>query len=259
MKKLVLIIMGLSTLVGCEEVFKGQLSLEKDIQFSTPLSRQEMRLDKRCKRRRYRSSECRRLKKKIENSNKLIAAGDHRAKLIPGKSKVKMKILNHKGKTVQEFAIKVPKKVKLPRKNGSIKLDAADTGFPYDIKGELGTVVTDSDTQYGSDSCTWEEPHRVCKRVLEPIPGCVPGENGGKADRPGRGKKKRKNCMRRVRKCHTEYITYHGYQNVEFFHRHTQKDIVFSMIKPESREMIGEFDGTYNNREKIYTYRGICR
>lgn len=257
MKKLVLILCSLSFLVGCEEVFKGTLSLEKDIEFKTSLSKRDQKLLKRCERRRFRTPDCRRLKKIIEDGNKQIAAGQHKAKLVPTKSKVRMKILNRKGKTVQEFAIKIPKKADLPRRNGSIQLDSSDTGFPYDIKGQLATEVTDSDTQYGSDSCTWQEPHRVCERVLEPIPGCTPGK--GKADRPRKGKGPRGDCMRRVRKCKTEYITYHGYQDVEYFHRHTRKDIVFSMIKPESRELIGEFDGTYKDREKIYTHRGICR
>ncbi|MFK8138510.1 MAG: hypothetical protein AB8E15_09140 [Bdellovibrionales bacterium] len=245
------VLMGLVfTLSACEEKFNGQLDLGKSIQFVGKLDRDTQRQLDRCERRNSRSSKCKRLYKKKEGASSILTAGQYRAQLIPGKSKVKMKVKNEKGKTIQEFNVKVPKHARLPRENGSFNLLSADTSFPYDIKGNLVTEITRTDTVYSNESCTWTEPETVCRRVLEAIPNCDPALVK---------KKKRKNpCMRRVRKCETEYITYHGYQDVEFHHKHTDKDIVFSMIKPSTREGIGEFQGHYHDAEKIYTYKQTC-
>lgn len=252
MKKLGALLLSMYLLTGCEEVFRGQLELSQDIVIQKELNRQEQREYNRCERRNFRGYTCKRLLKKLEKYKQVAEAGTHAAKIIPGKKKIKVKLLNEKGKTKAEFSVKVPKNTDLPRNNGSIDLPNSKTGFPYDVKGNLNTEVSDGETQYLSESCSWQEPRTVCRIVREPIPNCRVNDDNGR-------RRGRRDCMRRVRRCHTEYVTYYGYQNVEFFYRHTLKNLVFTMIKPESRNTMGEFEGQYQNNEKIYTYRGQCR
>ena len=258
MKHLMLLLLASSFLIGCEEVYKGQLSLNQSIEFMEPLNRRDQRELDRCEKRNSRSHKCRRLRKKAEESRKIVNSGDYGAKLIPGKSKVKLKILDNRGKTETEFSVKVPKSVKLPRTNGSFELLSSETAFVFDIKGNLNTEITYSESRRDVESCTWTERVRVCKRVRERIPGCTEVTENTNADRPRNRRPPKRNCTRVVRKCDYEYQTYHGYQRVEFHYKYTDKFITFSMLQPESRELAGEFNGKYHDSDKVYTYREVC-
>ncbi|MEC9281318.1 MAG: hypothetical protein VX642_01300 [Bdellovibrionota bacterium] len=290
MKALLMAALGVLVLSGCDNVFKGVLGLNKTLQIVEPLKRDDQRQLERCEKRNSNSSRCRRLYKMRDRNTKTIEPGQYSAKLTASKSKMKLKI--DKDFTLE---VKVPSDIDLPRNNGSINLPASETGFYYDINGNLETQISNSEEQNAVENCSWTEPRTRCEWVYETYP-CADvdfavdesfdisgelskdpkkgrGDDRGRGRRPGNGKdpgkvrdprprprpRPPKTCRRRVQRCHTEYVTFYGYKDVSYYHKYTDRFIDFVMTKPSNDEEIGAFAGENHETEKIYTYQSSCR
>lgn len=276
--QLLWICVGLLTLTGCNEVYKGQVQLLRPIAFVNGLTDRELSQLQNCDEKNKTGRSCTRLREKYEKNRKVLEAITYGAKVIPGKNNIKMEILNEKGRVEQEFSIDIPKKAKLPKYEGEFLINSQDSGFTYDIAGELNTTITYSDRIRGSESCTWSETYEVCDVVWVDIPGCVARDerhdsrrdhNRGRNDRTrddrGRNDRGRNHrprnpyeCQRRERICRLETRVHYGRQEVEYYFKYTQKDLAFDMISTLDQGTVGEYTGQYNDRDKIYTYKGVC-
>lgn len=284
MKALLMAALGVLVLSGCDNVFEGVLGLNKTLKIVEPLDRYDQRQLERCEKRNSKSSRCRRLYKMRDRNTKIVEPGQYSAKLTASKSKMKLKI----SKNIS-LEVKIPKDIDLPKNNGSINLPASETGFYYDIIGNLETQISNSEEQNAVENCSWTEPRTRCEWVYESYP-CSSVDlavndsfeldaelskdpKKGRGRRPGNGRdpgkvrdprprprpRPPKTCHRRVQRCHTEYVTFYGYQNVSFYHKYTDRFIDFVMTKPANEEEIGAFAGENHETEKIYTYQSSCR
>lgn len=232
MKKIVLLIAGLALLSGCNETYNGQLELNRSLSFVNNLSKSELSRLSKCKAENSTSRRCKKLMKKKADNTTVVIKGAHKTKVKATNKQITFKILDDNNKTVQSFDVKMNKQAKEKAKKGIIDIKAKDSGFIYNILGELDVDITYSDTYQTYESCTYTESYKECSYEYD-----VEGNE-------------RKTC---------ETITevYHGEQDVEYRYVYTKKDLDFDVIKTNG-EVIGEYAGQYNDTDKDYLYKGTC-
>ncbi len=232
MKKIVLLIAGLALLSGCNETYKGQLNLNKSLSFVNNLSKSELSRLAKCKAENSTSRRCKKLIKKKADNTTVVLKGAHNTKVNATSKKITFKILDDKNKTVQSFDVKMNKQAKEKAKKGVIDIKAKDSGFIYDILGELDVDITYSDTHEGYENCTYTEKYEDCYYERD-----VEGN--------------------RRKVCETVTETYHGERQVEYRYVYTEKDLDFDVIKTNG-EVIGEYSGKYHDTDKDYLHIGTC-
>lgn len=232
--------LGLS---ACDIQFSGTLTMEKPITFLNGLDKRELRALDKCKEKEAAGEKetrrCKKLKEKQEKYKKVIEVGSYHARVVPGRRNIKIKLYDpeKRSKVLQEFELKVPRKVELPKTSGEISLSAAQVGVNMDVKGTIDTQYSTSDTTRTTETCTYEVPVQEC--------GWVDRE-----DEEGN--------THSVYDCWTEYETHYGTHEVEYYYSYTDKDLNLQLFRGNTNVLLSTYHGTWHNSDKIYTYQGEC-
>ena len=168
----------------------------------------------------------------IRLGSKEYRAGSYTANVALGKTtfskryKLTMKVETAEGENSHTF--KAPKGTTIPE-NGSVNFTASELKQPYGLNGVVSTVYTDDNQRRrGYESCTYSVPYTVC----------YPNGRYGQT-------------------CHTEYRQVMGNRQVEYFMRTKDQDLSFNLV--DGQRAVANFDGSYNNTYRVYTYQGTCR
>jgi hypothetical protein len=177
-----------------------------------------------------------------KKKTKSIPAGSYRATLgFSSKSKVKLS-LKRIGQKDIDVKIKLPSNAQFPSFQGEIKIPASQSGQKYDLNGKIATNVTRSGQSNTYESCSYTDYvnrcEKVCKEITKP--------NG-----------------RVVVRCHKECrevaVTISGSRDVTYHMLYTAKKIKLGVFNPGSRDRLGDFQGNFNDSDKVYDYYGSCR
>ncbi|MBC7537599.1 MAG: hypothetical protein H7281_02165 [Bacteriovorax sp.] len=115
--------------------------------------------------------------------------------------------------------------------NGSFSISSKVSGQPVDLTGDVSTVVTNSETREGTQSCTYQIPEQVCYPT---------GPYGGMS-------------------CSMQYRTVNGLQWIRYYDRQTNKNVNLS-VKPSSATVeSADFHGNINYADRVVTSESGCR
>jgi len=193
MKKLLVILSALSFMVSCEQI-DGNLQVLENISL------------------------------KARKGFKSISAGEYKAEIkLKSKRKLRLEVNGNK------FTFKIPRKVKIPTNNGTIKLTSSQVKQPYGINGSVQTEVERTATRYDWEQCSYQVPHTVCTV-------------------DGRGRQQ----------CHTQYNTFYGRRDVRYHTRIEDKTLEIDLIT-EGGKVMASFTGEETYRHRINEYTGVCR
>ncbi|MCM2282851.1 MAG: hypothetical protein NDI61_13510 [Bdellovibrionaceae bacterium] len=131
--------------------------------------------------------------------------------------------VNGKSETIR---VQIPKD-RVPKENGVFTVSAAESGQPFDLRGELETTYERSHLYRGWDSCTRTVPQQVCGY-----------------DRDGRYY------------CRVEYVTVWGQQQVEYYLLTTSRALAIELTKAQTS--LADIEGHNSSTHKVYTYQGYC-
>jgi hypothetical protein len=173
---------------------------------------------------------------------KTIPAGSYRATLgFSSKTKVKLS-LKRSGKKDIDVKIQLPENAQFPTYQGDISIPASQTGQLYDLKGKIATNITRSGETSTYESCSYTDRVRRCEKVCRN----VTKPNGEVVRR----------CKR---ECRMVTVTLRGSRDVTYHMVYTAKKIKLGAFNPGSRTRLGDFQGNFNDSDKVYDYYGSCR
>lgn len=177
-----------------------------------------------------------------KKKTKKIPAGSYRATLgFSSSSKVKLS-LKRSGQKDIDVKIKLPDNAQFPSFEGDIIIPASQSGQIYDLNGKIATDVTRSGQTSTYESCTYTEYVRRCERICKE----VTKPNG-----------------QVVKKCHKECkkvpVSISGSRDVTYHMLYTAKRIKLGVFTPGTRTRLGDFQGNFNDSDKVYDYYGTCR
>jgi hypothetical protein len=156
----------------------------------------------------------------------LIKVGTYTADLSPnGSTKIALRINNDND---ERFNFAIPEGSKIPD-NGTVSFTAAQVNQAADVTVTVTTDVTNSPTQEGYTSCTYQMPTQVCF----PIP------NGGMS-------------------CSTQYQTVYGQQWTRFYDEVTKKNVTLNISEPATTEFSAQFIGNSNSVDRIILNQSPC-
>jgi hypothetical protein len=192
MKFFMPVLLAAMFLVGCEKI-EGQLNITKDL--------------------------------KLVNSKgvtHLLKVGTYSADIKANTSKKITLRLNNDSdeKFVFEHNGNIPN-------NGAFSISSKVSGQPVDLSGDVTTVVTNSETRQGTESCTYQVPEQVCYPT---------GPYGGMS-------------------CSIQYRTVYGIQWITYYDRQTNKNVNLSVKTAAATDESADFHGNINFAERIVTSR----
>lgn len=190
MKKLILIAVSLFVLVGCEDM-TGELKVATKFNAY------------------------------VRNKLKEIPVGNHETTLNIKKEKITATVKVNDEKLA--VVLNVPNSVSLPE-NGPFTLTAAQSGQPFDTKGNVQTVITNSELQTGRESCQYYTDEPVC-------------------DQHG---------------CTIQHVIRHGWKDTEYFEEVTDQKIQFITSDTQSGRSHSRFNGAQTTTKKKITFEGQC-
>ncbi|MEM7645576.1 MAG: hypothetical protein AAF203_01590 [Pseudomonadota bacterium] len=222
-------IFSLLCLTGCEAInFSGTLQVIESIQLA------------------YKPGGFNKKKKFVT-----LEPGRYSASIKP-ESKEKYFLIMNRPQAPKEkyrFPIQVPKGKDIPQYYGSFTLTASESKLKYDVRGEIDTEETQSDSRSGTDSCTYQEEVKVCEYV-----------DTDKVCAGLKGKKLRR-CRRQNpggRQCHYESETQWGTQETEFYYEYADRNLSIEMVLPGTNRVVATFEGTDSSSREVVTWRGEC-
>lgn len=223
---------------GCATSFEGRLDLNEPITF-VDLSSKQLQTRAECQAPELRDSKkCINLAKQIDKNTTVIRAGLYEADIVEGKDELTLKILRPgSSRTLTELPISTANGPGFPNYSGSVSLTPQQTGRSFGLKGTFDTNQLESETIRSTEQCSYRVPYRWCGYVPVTDPNT--------------------NQTRQVYRCRTRYETHYGAQDVAFFYRHTNKEVFLDLVKADG-QVIGEYNGTNSNNNKVYTYQGYC-
>ncbi len=187
---------------------------------------------------------------------KTISAGDYKAHIsFQSKKKITLKVKSERY-NYDEIDFNIPEGTYVPRYSGDINLTSSQSGQPFDISGVIDTQEEDSDTMYGTETCTYTKRVKVCRRVENNDNSEVRNNRGRGRRGPGNGEGRRRRGSRRV--CEWEYQTVYGTQDVEYYMHYTTTTMSLDVLSKGGNSLLGKFDGSKHDSDKIYTYKGEC-
>ena len=226
------------SITGCATNFSGQFDLKESLTFVNLTPRQVndraecQAIDQQ------NSKKCISLQKQIDKNTTTIKQGIYDADVISGKEKITLKILRPgSSKTLQELPIKIANGKNLPSNSGEVYFTPQQTGQSFGVQGIFDTQRLDSETTHSTERCSYRVPYKWCGYVTVKDP-----ETGQ---------------SRNVYQCRTRYETHYGAQDVAFFFRYTDKEIILNLVKADG-SVVGEYYGDHHDRNKIYAYQGYC-
>ena len=229
MKRIVLLGLLALSAVACNPV-KGSLTILKPFTYVNPASENMIRF---C-RFHPTDSYCR----DVDLSNPTITfqAGTYTAKLeFPSKSKLNLVIRGASPQRENSLTFNIPKDQRIPAVSGAFALTAQQTGQQFDLNGTVDTQISDSASTRGWETCSEVVYVRVCHIEPSPNPRIPPREV-----------------------CSAEPVVRYGNEDVEYFYRTTDKNVLMDLLQPGQSTQIAHFSGTATDNEKIYTYRSGC-
>lgn len=123
----------------------------------------------------------------------------------------------------------LPKNKAIPD-NGSIALSSREINQPFDLNLNIQTDTSDSEPQWGIESCTYYEREQVCTR-----------------DSKG------------VEHCDMRDVAHSGYQEVNFFNRTIVKSLQGNLSSAgRPQDLIAQLAGRRSDTSKIYLYKTAC-
>ena len=226
------------SITACGTKFSGQFDLKEPLEFVN-LSSQQVNNHAECQAvDKQNSKKCISLQKQIDKNTTVIKQGIYDAEIIPGKKEITLKILKPgSSKTLQELPIKIANGINLPKYSGEISLTPQQTGQSFGVQGIFDTQKLDSETTHTTERCSYRAPYKWCGYVTIKDP--------------------KTGQSREVYRCRTRYETRYGSQDVAFYYRYTDKEIVLNLVK-ENGSVVGEYYGSHHDRNKIYAYQGYC-
>ena len=195
MKIFMPIILTAIFLVGCERI-EGQLNITKDLKLINS-----------------------------KGSAHLLKVGTYNADLLTNSSKKITLRLNDDSaeKYIFNDNGNIPD-------NGPFSISSKVSGQPVDLSGDVAKVQTDSEIRYSTDSCTYEQPVQVCRRLPK-----------GGTD------------------CTVVYRTVNGTQLTKYFDRNTIQTVNVSVKKVSSSEESADFHGDISYTDRVVISQTICR
>lgn len=192
--KFVLAISGLLILNACK-TYDGQLEVRQTLEFN-------------------------------EKKNNFIEPGLYDAKLkIDSETSTTLTVAVGSSSKNPKIKFKIPKQEKLPEDNGPFELSAAQTGQPYDIRGDLKTTVTQSDEKMGYESCQYHDYVYDCYY------------QGGK------------------KHCGYFYKEMRGERCIRYYNRYRDQVIAFDLLISNSKTSLGKFEGSHRSTERIILWK----
>lgn len=226
------------SITACGTNFTGQFDLKEPLTFVN-LSPRQVRNREECQAAdNQNSKKCISLQKQIDKNTTTIKQGVYNAEVISGKKEITLKILKPgSSKTLQELSIKIANGINLPKYSGEISLTPEQTGQSFGVQGIFDTQELDSETTHTTERCSYRAAYKWCGYVTVKDP-----ETGQ---------------TRQVYRCQTRYETRYGSQDVAYYYRYTDKEIILNLVKTDG-SVVGEYYGDHHNSNKIYAYQGYC-
>lgn len=223
---------------GCATSFEGRLDLNEPLTFVDLSSKQlKTRVECQAPELQY-SKKCISLAKQIDKKTTIIRAGLYEADIVEGKDELTLEILRPgTSRKLAELPISAPNGAGFPEYSGRVSLTPRQTGRSFGIQGTFDTNELVTETIRAAEQCSSQVPYRWCGYV--PITDANTGQT------------------HQVYLCRTRYETYYGQQDVTFFYRHTNKEVFLDLVRADGG-VIGKYNGTNSNNNKVYTYQGYC-
>ena len=188
----------------------------------------------------------------LKKGRKLITINpnEYSAKLsLKDKRKFRLVIDGVKGK---KFTFKFPRQFSLPRRNGTLKLNARDLNQPVDVELNFNTSTSTSPVERMREQCSRTFYDRVCR--MERVPGrriCRTDSNGRRVCRnePPR--------TRRV--CRSVPRTVYGDREVTFRTVDTETNFIADLFKPRSSNIVATFNGREFRTRREVINSSACR
>jgi hypothetical protein len=161
-----------------------------------------------------------------ERKNNVVEVGQADAKLkIDSKEKVILEVSKAGRNNNPKITFKIPKHEELPTYDGAFELTAAQTGQPYDVKGDVRTSVSRGPERGGTESC----------RYYDRVERCVRDEQGRE-------------------RCRWEQVERTGERCIRYYDEQTIQDLVFDLYKPNTQDNVSQFDGQYSESRRVVTW-----
>ncbi|MBT5032629.1 MAG: hypothetical protein HOM55_10085 [Proteobacteria bacterium] len=226
------------SITACGTNFSGQFDIKEPLTFVN-LSPRQAKSRAECQAPdKQNSKKCISLQKQIDKNTTIIKQGVYNADVISGKKEITLKIQKPgSSKTLQELSFKMANGINLPRYSGEISLSPQQTGQSFGVQGIFDTEELDSETTHTTESCKYRVAYRWCGNVT--------------VNDPKTGQ------SRQVYRCQTRYRTQYGSQDVAYYYRYTDKEIILNLVKADG-SVVGEYYGDHHGSNKIYAYQGYC-
>lgn len=174
----------------------------------------------------------------------IIPPGDHGAKIIAGKSSVKltMKVKNKE----YQVEFKIPKNVKV-RSFNDVNLTPQASGQAYHLKGAEQSYSQNSENVNTTESCTYYTTTNECGYYTTPEE-CSTDSDGVETCTGGDS----------VWECRDVTVGHDGSRYVEYYLTYRQTDRQVHVLDPATMAEIGIFRNTTKATDKHYISQGSC-
>jgi hypothetical protein len=163
----------------------------------------------------------------IVNGKKLsFPPGTYPATLtFNSKTKATLTIKGASGK--YNLVMKIPTMNAAPPDGTPVAWDSKTTGQPFDILGQTVTKTSQTAVQVGQQSCQYQRPETVCWGGPHPA-------------------------------CGTQWVTYQGWQRVEYYDVLTQRTVTAEVRQPGTAHPYADLSGTNTDTDRHYVSQGPC-
>lgn len=118
--------------------------------------------------------------------------------------------------------------------NGLISISHDDINQPFDLKGRIETVVSNSEPRRTIEDCTWTVKENHCKKVCTQTDACHA-------------------------ECADVEITMHGRQEIDYHIQTTHRDLAMDLLKVGTAEVLASFHGSNDDVDQINDFISACR
>jgi len=173
-----------------------------------------------------------------------IASGIHAAQLKL-KSKKRFTLVVTQNGSKSKFKFNVPAGTAIPQHSGNLRLNASETGQPYDLSATVTREVSTSEPRSSVESCSRTIYRQHCHNEVRRH--CHTDHHGNRVCR---------NQTHRV--CRRVGRTVYGSRNVTYRLNGKTTTYAFDLLKPENQAIAAQFKGyDYSSRRETLNW-GPC-
>lgn len=206
--------------------------------------------------------------------NVVVNPGQFSAKATIGKSgkkkQIKLEIKNANPATTVQ--LEFDKNINIGE---NFILSASQIGQNFDLAGTMFTKVERGNEQWGRESCTYQEPHTVCRSGAKSTGDVTEGTivadlasfaQGSDKDVPeasnpvmaerGHPNPGHFNNPPHTPVCHTQWVSRPGWMDVRYYIETTMRDLNVNFVQGD--KSLGAYKGNSSVSERVYTYQGRC-